>query len=93
MLSQASLDRLKAKQLELRHLKLKHYQEDFDKYIASLFKDEQCQYMTGISGIISLCNNNLECKFKGEVYKSFTAEPKRECSRERALRFEKMLEH
>jgi hypothetical protein len=49
--------------------------------------------MTGISEIINLCNNNFNCKFKGEIYKSFTKNPKKECLRARIIRFEKMLEH
>jgi len=93
LLSEASLERLKQKQKELKQLRLSHYQEDLDKYISSLYRDEKCKYMTGISGIINLCNNNLNCKFKGEIYKSFTATPKKECLREKAVKFEKMLEH
>ena len=71
----------------------KKSQEDFDKYFSMLLKDETCKYMTGISGIINLCNNSFSCKFQGEVYKSFTKNPKRECLREKITRFERILEH
>lgn len=91
------MDRIKAKQLSLRQLKinnlLKEKQEEFDHYISSLLKEEKCEYMTGIAGIINLCNNPLNCKFKGEIYKSFASTPKKECLRERIIRFEKILEH
>lgn len=90
-------DRIKAKQLALRQLKVNRIlkeksQEDFNQYINSLSKEQKCKYMTGISEIINLCNNNFQCKFKGEIYKSFTRNPKKECLRQRTLRFEKMLE-
>lgn len=92
----SDIERIKAKQLSLRQLKIdrliKEKQEEFNHYIDSLSKEETCEYMTGISGIINLCNNPINCKFKGEVYKSFASTPKKECLRERMLRFEKMLE-
>ena len=89
---------MKAKQLAFNHLKVNSFlkeksQEDFDKYFSMLLKDETCKYMTGISGIINLCNNHFSCKFQGEVYKSFTKNPKRECLREKITRFERILEH
>lgn len=95
---QSTIERIKAKQIAFKKQKiddfLKHKsQEDSNQYIASLTKDQPCRHMTGISEIIHLCNNNFECKFKGEVYKSFTKNPKKECLRPRTLRFEKMLEH
>jgi len=92
---QSDIDRIKVKQLALRKLKIlrEKTQEDFEKYIDSLPTDLKCKYMTGISEIINLCNNNFQCKFKGEIYKSFTKNPKKECLRQRILRFEKMLEH
>lgn len=94
---QSGIERIKAKQFALRELKinnlLKEKQEEFDHYISSLTKEENCEYMTGISGIINLCNNPLNCKFKGEVYRSFATTPRKECLRERILRFEKILEH
>ncbi len=71
----------------------KKSQEEFNQYIDILPKEESCKYMTGISEIINLCNNNFQCKFKGEIYKSFTQNPKKECLRERIIKFEKMLEH
>lgn len=93
---QSDIDRLKVKQLFLRQLKVNNglkyiSQEDFDKYIHSLLRDQKCRHMTGISEIINLCNNELNCKFKGELYKSFTKNPKVECLRERIIRFERML--
>lgn len=94
---QSTLERIRAKQHSLRELKIQNLlhekQEDSDHYINSLNTKETCQYMTGITGIINLCNNPLACKFKGEVYKSFTSAPKKECMRERTLRFERILEH
>ena len=94
---QSSIDRIRAKQLSLRELKinnlLKEKQEESDHYISSLSKEEKCEYMTGISEIINLCNNPLNCKFKGEIYKSFASTPRKECLRERIIRFEKILEH
>ncbi len=97
-MQQSDIDRLKAKQQALRELKINNGlkdkpQDDLNLYIESLRKDERCRYMTGISEIINLCNNDLNCKFKGEVYKSFTKNPKKECLRARITRFEKMLEH
>jgi len=90
------LERIKEKQHSFRQLRIekliKEKQEEFDQYINSLPKEEKCRYMTGISGIINLCNNPLNCKFKGEVYKSFASTPKKECLRERTVRFEKILE-
>jgi len=84
--------------MALKHLKVNNglkdsSQEDLDLYIDSLPKEHKCRHMTGISEIINLCNNDLNCKFKGEIYKSFTKNPKKECLRERITRFEKMLEH
>ena len=94
---QSDIDRIKAKQLALKQLKVNRIlgksQEDFNEYIDSLPKELKCKYMTGISEIINLCNNSLQCKFKGEIYKSFTKNPKKECLRQRILRFEEMLEH
>ena len=95
---QSDIDRIKAKQLAFRDLKLNNSiknssQENFNQYLDSLKKEHKCKYMTGISEIINLCTNNLNCKFKGELYKSFTKNPRKECLRERILRFEKMLEH
>lgn len=94
---QSSIDRIKAKQSSFRELRINNLlnekQEEFSHYINSLPKEDSCKYMTGISGIINLCNNPLDCKFKGEVYKSFASTPRKECSRERAIRFEKILEH
>ena len=95
---QSDIDRIKAKQLAFRDLKLNNSiknssQENFNQYLDSLTKEHKCKYMTGISEIINLCTNNLNCKFKGELYKSFTKNPRKECLRERILRFEKMLEH
>ena len=94
---QSTLERIRAKQHSFRELKinnlLKQKQEDFDHHINSLQRDEKCEYMTGISGIINLCNNPLSCKFKGEVYKSFATTARKECLRERTLRFERILEH
>jgi len=96
-LQQSDINRIKAKQLALKQLKvhrvLNKTPEDFENYINSLPKEQKCKYMTGISEIINLCNHNHECKFKGEVYKSFTKKPHKECLRPRILRFEKMLEH
>ena len=95
---QSSIDRIKAKQFAFKQLKVGRIlrdksQEDFNQYVNSIPNDHKCKYMTGISEIINLCNNKFECKFKGEVYKSFTKNPKKECLRERRLRFEEMLEH
>jgi hypothetical protein len=95
---QSDIDRIKAKQLAFKRLKIDNIlkdrsQEHFNRYFDLLSKEEKCKYMTGISEIINLCNNNFNCKFKGEVYKSFTRDPRRECLRERITRFEKMLEH
>ena len=95
---QSDIDRIRAKQLAFKQLKVNNSikdssQEDFSQYINSLTKEHKCKYMTGISEIINLCTNNFNCKFKGEIYKSFTKNPKKECLRERILRFEKMLEH
>ena len=95
---QSDIDRIKAKQIAFNHLKVNNTlqaksQEDSDTYIASLQREHKCKYMTGISEIINLCNNNFNCKFKGEIYKSFTKNPKKECLRARITRFEEMLEH
>ena len=95
---QSSIEKLRAKQLALRKLKLHHFtkeesQQELNQYTNSLSKEDVCKYMTGISGIINLCNNHFECKFKGEVYKSFTKNPRKECLRARAVKFEKILEH
>jgi len=95
---QSTIDRIKAKQLAFKQLKINNIlkektQEAFNEYINPLPKEQPCKYMTGISEIINLCNNKFECKFKGEIYKSFTKNPKKECLRQRTLRFEKMLEH
>ena len=95
---QSDIDRIRAKQLAFRDLKLNNSikdssQENFNQYFTSLTKEHKCKYMTGISEIINLCSNKFNCKFKGEIYKSFTKNPKKECLRERILKFEKMLEH
>ena len=95
---QNRIDRIKYKQASLRELKLKNSikdktPEEFDHYINSLSGEEKCKYMTGVSEIINLCNNKHECKFKGEIYKSFTSKPKKECSRERVIKYQKMLAH
>ena len=94
---QSSLERIKAKQHSFRELKIQNLlhekQEGFSHYINSLSTDDKCQYMTGIIGIINICNNPLSCKFKGEVYKSFATTARKECLRERTLRFERILEH
>jgi len=95
---QSDIDRIKAKQLAFGELKIRNIlreksQGEFNQYIDILPKEEKCKYMTGISEIINLCNNNFNCKFKGETYKSFTRNPKKECLRERVARFEKILEH
>lgn len=93
---QSDIARIKAKQLSLRELKinnlLKEKQEEFDHYMSSLPEEKKCEYMTGVSEIINLCSNPLICKFKGEIYKSFASTPKKECLRERIIKFEKMLE-
>jgi len=91
-------DRINAKQIAFNRLKINNTlqapsQEDSNNYINSLPREHKCKYMTGISEIINLCNNNFNCKFKGEIYKSFTKNPKKECLRARITRFEKMLEH
>jgi len=93
---QSTVDRIKAKQEAFRELKINNLlrektPEDFERYINALSKEEKCKYMTGISEIINLCNNHFNCKFKGEIYKSFTSMPKKECLRERAIRFERIL--
>lgn len=95
---QSDIERIKLKQLAFNHLKINKVLQtdskgDFDKYMNSLSREHNCKYMTGISEIINLCNNEFNCKFKGEVYKSFTKNPKKECLRARIIRFEKMLEH
>jgi len=93
---QSTIDRIKAKQVALKHLKINNSiktQSELDKYIDSLSKEHKCKHMTGIPELINLCNINLNCKFKGETYKSFTKNPKKECLRERIVRFERILEH
>jgi len=96
--TQSDIERIKAKQIAFKNLKINNIlkeksQEAFNQYLNILSREEKCKYMTGISEIINLCNNNFNCKFKGEIYKSFTKNPRKECLRERILRFEKMLEH
>jgi len=95
---QSDIERIKAKQQALRELKITNSikdnsQEGFNQYLNSLSKEELCKYMTGISEIINLCNSKLKCKFQGEIYKSFTKNPRKECLREKIIKFEKMLEH
>jgi len=95
---QSKIDRIKAKQLAFRQLKVnnrlkEHPSELFSRYIDSLQKDEPCRYMTGITCIINLCSSSFSCRFKGEIYKSFTKDPKKECLREKMVRFERILEH
>ena len=95
---ESDIERIKAKQLALRELRINNAirgisQQEFEQYIDSLPKEVKCMYMTGVSEIINLCNNNFNCKFKGELYKSFTSKPKKECLRERIIKFEKLLEH
>jgi predicted house-cleaning noncanonical NTP pyrophosphatase (MazG superfamily) len=97
-LQQADIDRLKAKQLAFQKLKETRIlrdktEEEFKEYINSLPNEQVCKYMTGISEIINLCNSKFPCKFKGEIYKSFTRSPKKECLRPRIIKFERMLEH
>ena len=96
-MQQLDIDRIRAKQHSLRELKisnlLKEKEEEFERYMISLPREETCKHMTGISEIINLCNNPLNCRFKGEVYKSFASTPRKECMRERAIRFEKILEN
>ncbi|MBW2988863.1 hypothetical protein KY358_00940 [Candidatus Woesearchaeota archaeon] len=92
------IERIRAKQLAFRELKAgraldEQSKDEFTQYINSLPKDNVCRYMTGISGIINLCSSRFNCRFKGELYKSFTNDPKKECLRQRMLRFERMLEH
>ena len=94
---QSDLDRIKVKQQVLRELKINNglkynSQDDFNQYITALPKDQKCKHMTGISEIINLCNNKFKCKFQGEIYKSFTKNPRKECLREKITKFEKMLE-
>lgn len=67
-------------------------QEEFDKYINSLFDSEQCKYMTGIRDIVSLCNNTLfNCKFRSKDNFNFRGRLKFECQREKTLRLRKLV--
>jgi len=96
--TKVNLERIKRKQEEFRRNKLNHLiketKEEFERYIRNLSVGEPCKYMTGISDIINLCNNSLfECEFKGEVYKSLTGAPRRECLREKITRLKKIIEH
>lgn len=95
---QSDIERIKAKQVAFRELKINNIlkeksQQEFDQYFNFLPKEAKCKYMSGISEIINLCSNNFNCKFKGEIYKSFTSKPKKECLRERITKFEKILEN
>lgn len=67
-------------------------EEEFDKYIKSLFDSESCKYMTGIKEIVSLCNNNLfSCKFRSRDNFNFRGRLKFECQREKILRLRKLV--
>ena len=67
-------------------------QEEFDKYVNSLFNSELCKYITGIENIISLCNNTLfECKFRNRDNFNFRGKLKFECQRERMLKLKELV--
>ena len=89
------IKRVKAKQDVLRKAKSsflgKETQTSFDTYIGGLSHDTTCKHMQNISGIMTICDNALACRFKGEHYHSFGKDPKPECKRERLLKFEDLL--
>ncbi len=67
-------------------------QQEFDKYMNSLYDSEACKYKTGIKEIVSLCNNTLfECKFRSRDNFNFRGKLKFECQREKTLRLRKLV--
>lgn len=65
-------------------------QVEFDSYIRSLSPNENCKFM--IRKGVDLCTNpDNECVYRGK--ESFTTRegPKRECQREKTLKFKKLL--
>lgn len=95
----AKIDRIRERQRILRELKIansfsfrENTQEEFDRYMMGLLRDDPCKYSTGIHGIVTLCNNPLfKCRYQGEPYKSLLKIPKKECKRERMAKIEGLL--
>jgi len=95
----SQLERIREKQRSLRELRIQNSfgfkentQEEFNRYIDNLPRDDPCKYATGIHGIVTLCNNPLfQCKYQGEPYQSLVKSPKRECKREKLAKIEGLL--
>jgi len=67
-------------------------QEAFDGYIRGLKDGEFCKYMTGIKGIVSLCNLPLfQCPYRSKEQFHMYGKRKFECRREETVRLRKLL--
>lgn len=67
-------------------------QQEFSKYINSLFDDEACRYKTGLKDIVSLCNNTLfNCEFRSKENFSYRGKLKFECQREKIMKLRRVL--
>ena len=88
------LERIQKKQDALWKQKKLHALEDqghFDSYLTSLAVDMPCRFMKEVAGVVDLCGSKLKCKYKGELFASFSSEPKPECKRAHLIKFEDIL--
>ncbi|MBI2139912.1 hypothetical protein HYU14_03235 [Candidatus Woesearchaeota archaeon] len=95
---QLRLERIRAKQEDIRELKEKiavqqESIEDFKLYISTLPHDQDCRHMAAIGGVFNLCTNHLPCRFQGERFLAGGKEEKPECLRAKMLKFEDVLRH
>ncbi|MDA1196588.1 MAG: hypothetical protein O2779_01335 [Nanoarchaeota archaeon] len=91
---QRRLDRIAKKQDALwkqKKLDALDNQHHFDVYLGALDVGMDCRFMKEVSGVVDLCGNALSCKYKGELYASFSSEPKPECKRSQLIKFEDIL--
>jgi len=64
----------------------------FDNYIKGLQDPEICKYMTGIRGIVSLCNFPLfKCPYRSREQFHMYGKRKFECNREKTIMLRKLL--
>jgi hypothetical protein len=66
-------------------------QKHFDAYLGKLDVDMPCRFTKEVAGVVDLCQNALACKYKGELFASFSSEPKPECKRTQLIKFEDIL--
>ncbi len=67
-------------------------QQEFDKYMGILRDHETCKYMTGVHGVMSLCNfPSFQCKFRSTDKYGFSGSDKFECKREKLIKLRNLL--